>query len=104
MSPHDPTLPTEPGASPADGRPRAQRPDDSSLVGFSVDLTSHEALRRTHVLAALGPDWDPIAVLSDEDKAHELLYSHLDEEQQRLYDDLVAAGVLPRRESGDAAA
>ncbi|MFF7187465.1 DUF6400 family protein [Streptomyces sp. NPDC008222] len=100
MSPHDPTLPNEPDEPAAAGRPAA---DSTSLGDFNVDLTSHEALRRTHVLAALGPDWDPVAVLRDEDKARDLLYSNLSEEQQRLYDDLVAAGVLPRRGDGSAA-
>ncbi|MGW1158649.1 DUF6400 family protein [Streptomyces sp. NPDC002519] len=103
MSPHDPTLPHEPDETAADRRPAADRPDSASLVDFSVDLTSHEALRRTHVLAALGPDWDPLAVLRDEDRARDLLYSDLSEEQRRLYDDLVAAGVLPGRGGGSAA-
>ncbi|MFJ5532961.1 DUF6400 family protein [Streptomyces sp. NPDC093261] len=103
MSPHGPTLPNDPDEPAAEGRPAADRPDSTSLADFSVDLTSHEALRRTHVLAALGPDWDPVAVLHDEDKARDMLYSHLSEEQQRLYDDLVAAGVLPRRGDGSAA-
>ncbi|GAA3494728.1 hypothetical protein GCM10019016_018280 [Streptomyces prasinosporus] len=52
-------------------------------------------LRRTHVLAALGPDWDPVAALRGEEEAHRLLYPGLDAEQQRLHDELVAAGVLP---------
>ncbi|MDT0468117.1 MULTISPECIES: DUF6400 family protein [Streptomyces] len=103
MSPHDPTLPNEPDEPAAEGRPAVDRPDSASLGDFSVDLTSHEALRRTHVLAALGPDWDPVAVLRDEDKARDMLYSDLSEEQQRLYDELVAAGVLPRRGDGSAA-
>ncbi|MEU6370245.1 DUF6400 family protein [Streptomyces sp. NPDC046931] len=103
MSPHDRTLPNEPDEPTTAGRPPADRPDSASLVEFSVDLTSHESLRRTHVLAAIGPDWDPVAVLRDEDRARELLYSDLSEEQQRLYDDLVAAGVLPTRGDGSAA-
>jgi hypothetical protein len=37
----------------------------------------------------------PIAVL--EGKAYDMLYSDLDEEQQRIYDELVSAGVLPDR-------
>ncbi|MGV9247712.1 DUF6400 family protein [Streptomyces sp. NPDC003710] len=103
MSPHDPTLPDEPDEPAAAVRRAADPPDSTSLAEFSVDLTSHESLRRTHVLAAIGPDWDPVAVLRDEDRARELLYSNLSEEQQRLYDDLVAAGVLPRRGDGSAA-
>jgi hypothetical protein len=73
-------------------------------VEFTVDLGAHEMLRRAHVLDALGPDWDPGAALRGEEEAYELLYSGLDEEQQRVYDDLVAAGVLPRRGGGGHAA
>ncbi|MFB6626319.1 DUF6400 family protein [Streptomyces sp. NPDC056374] len=36
-------------------------------------------------LASLGPDWDPLAVLREEDAAHALLYLGLNEEQQRLH-------------------
>ncbi|MFE1291038.1 DUF6400 family protein [Streptomyces sp. NPDC058751] len=71
---------------------------------FFVDLSAHEVLRQTQVLAALGPDWDPVEVLRQEEAAYALLYSGLDEEQRRVYDDLVAAGVLPRRGDGRAAA
>lgn len=79
-------------------------PDASELVDFAVDLTSQEVLRRAQVMAALGPDWDPMEVLLGEEAAYDLLYSGLDAGQQRLYDDLVAAGVLPRRGDGRAAA
>ncbi|MEU2714514.1 DUF6400 family protein [Streptomyces sp. NPDC007205] len=71
---------------------------------FAVDLSAHEMLRRTHVMAALGPDWDPAAALRGEEEARALLYSGLDAEQQRIYDELVAAGVLPAGRDGDAAA
>ncbi|MFC4504433.1 MULTISPECIES: DUF6400 family protein [Streptomyces] len=74
------------------------------MSSFDVDLTAHEMLRRSHVLAALGPDWDPVAVLRGEEEANDLLYSGLDDEQQRVYDELVAAGVLPPRGGGSAAA
>ncbi|MFJ5775262.1 DUF6400 family protein [Streptomyces sp. NPDC093094] len=77
---------------------------DPAQTEFSVDLTAQEMLRRAHVLEALGPDWDPGAALRGEEEAYDLLYSGLDEEQQRLYDELVAAGVLPRRGGGHAAA
>ncbi|MFI5621605.1 DUF6400 family protein [Streptomyces sp. NPDC051567] len=70
-------------------------PADRALAGFTVDLTTHEVLRRAQVMAALGQDWDPVEVLRGEEAAYGLLYSGLDEAQQRLYDDLVAAGVLP---------
>ncbi|MGV0601694.1 DUF6400 family protein, partial [Mycolicibacterium pulveris] len=53
--------------------------------------------RRTAVLEAIGDDWDPIAVLAEEQRAYEMLYSDLDADQQQIYDDLVAAGVLPDR-------
>ena len=66
---------------------------------FAYDLTLDEARRRTAVLEAIGDDWDPVAVLAEEDRAYEMLYSDLDEEQQRIYDELVSAGVLPERDS-----
>ncbi|MFJ8111277.1 DUF6400 family protein [Streptomyces sp. NPDC096132] len=85
MSHHGPTSPGEP-------------------LGWSVDLSAHEMLRRAHVLDALGPDWDPVEALRGEEEANALLYSGLDAEQQRVYDELVAAGVLPPRGGGSAAA
>jgi hypothetical protein len=65
---------------------------------FAYDLTLDEARRRAAVLEALGDDWDPIAVLDQERLARDMLYRDLDDEQQRVYDDLVRAGVLPDRE------
>ncbi|WP_326546426.1 DUF6400 family protein [Mycolicibacterium sp. ND9-15] len=62
---------------------------------FAYDLTLDEARRRAAVLEALGDDWDPIAVLEHERLAQNILYRDLDDEQQRIYDDLVRAGVLP---------
>jgi hypothetical protein len=76
----------------------------TGLIPFTIDLTFEEARRRAEVVAALGPDWDPVAALRGEDEAHALLYSGLDEEQQRTYDLLVAAGVLSGEEPGRAAA
>jgi hypothetical protein len=67
-------------------------------LDFAYDLTLDEARRRTAVLQAIGDDWDPIAVLAEENEAYDLLYSNLDEEQQRIYDELVSAGVLPGRD------
>lgn len=64
---------------------------------FEIDLTREEARRRAEMLAAMGPDWDPVAVMAAEDEAFRLLYSGLDEGQQETYDRLVAAGVLPAR-------
>jgi hypothetical protein len=66
-------------------------------LNFAYDLTLDEARRRSAVLEALGEDWDPIAVLAEEQLAEDMLYSDLDAEQQRIYDDLVRAGVLPDR-------
>ena len=86
MSAHDESLPTEP-------------------VDIADDITGHEMTRRAHVMNALGAEWDPVAVMRGEEEAYDRLYSGLDQEQQRLYDTLVAAGVLPRRggDAGDAA-
>lgn len=69
-------------------------------MDFAYDLTLDEARRRAAVLEAIGEDWDPLAVLAEEDRAYAMLYSGLDDEQQRMYDDLVAAGVLPDRVAG----
>ena len=66
-------------------------------LDFACDLTLDEARRRSAVLEAIGDEWDPIAVLAEEQKAYDMLYSDLDEEQQRVYDELVRAGVLPER-------
>ena len=66
-------------------------------LDFAYDLTLDEARRRSAVLEAIGDDWDPMAVLAEEQMAYDMLYSDLDEEQQRIYDELVRAGVLPER-------
>jgi hypothetical protein len=49
------------------------------------------------VLEAIGADWDPIHALAEEEQAYAMLYSNLDDEQQRHYDTLVSARVLPDR-------
>lgn len=67
-------------------------------LNFAYDLTLDEARRRTAVLEAIGDDWDPIAVLAEENKAYEMLYFNLDKEQRRVYAELISAGVLPERE------
>jgi hypothetical protein len=72
----------------------------TNQLAFAYDLTLDEARRRAAVLAAIGDDWDPVEVLAQEDRAYAMLYSGLDDEQQRLYDDLVVAGVLPDRAAG----
>jgi len=72
-------------------------------LDFAYDLTLDEARRRSAMLEAMGDDWDPIAVLGEEQRAYDLLYSNLDEEQQRVYEQLVRAGVLPERTAARAA-
>ena len=73
---------------------------EADHLAFAYDLTLDEARRRAAILEAIGDDWDPVEVLAQEDRAYALLYSNLDDDQQRVYDDLVAAGVLPDREAG----
>ncbi|MEW2546845.1 DUF6400 family protein [Streptomyces sp. NPDC047002] len=77
--------------------------DSTGLTAFTFDLTADESRRRAEVVAALGEHWDPAAALTGEDEAYALLYSGLDAEQQRTYDMLVAAGVLPGEGPGRAA-
>ncbi|MFB7175793.1 DUF6400 family protein [Streptomyces sp. NPDC056254] len=98
MAPHHPAP-----DDPARGADTGVGADGSALVDFAVDLTSQEVLRRAQVMEALGSGWDPVEVLLGEEAAYDLLYSGLDAEQQRLYDDLVTAGVLPARGGRDAA-
>ena len=66
-------------------------------LDFALDLTLEEARRRSAMLEAIGDDWDPVAVLAEEDHAYDMLYADLDDQQQAIYDELVAAGVLPDR-------
>lgn len=73
---------------------------EANHLAFAYDLTLDEARRRSAVLEAIGDDWDPVEVLAQEDRAWAMLYSDLDDDQQRIYDDLVAAGVLPDRVAG----
>ena len=49
-------------------------------LDFAYDLTLDEARRRSAVLEAIGEDWDPVAVLAEEEQAYEMLYSDLDED------------------------
>ncbi|MFE3112639.1 DUF6400 family protein [Kitasatospora indigofera] len=69
------------------------------LMSLDFDLTLHEARRRVEVIAAIGSLWDPITAIRSEETAYALLYSNLDPDQQRTYDNLVQAGVLPQRDS-----
>jgi hypothetical protein len=72
-------------------------PTNSTGLEFAFDLTLDEVRRRSAVLEAIGPDWDPVRALAEEEQAYAMLYSNLDAEQQRHYDALVSAGVLPDR-------
>ena len=73
---------------------------EADHLAFAYDLTLDEARRRAAIVEAIGDDWDPVEVLAQEDRAYAMLYSNLDDDQQRIYDDLVAAGVLPDRVAG----
>ncbi|WP_280493559.1 DUF6400 family protein [Nocardia asiatica] len=70
---------------------------------FAYDLTLDEVRRRSAVVAAFGDDWDPVAVLAEEELAYDMLYSNLDVEQQRIYEELLQAGILPDRATRDTA-
>lgn len=70
---------------------------NSAQLEFACDLTLDEVRRRSAVLEAIGDNWDPIQALAEEEQAYAMLYSNLDAEQQRQYDMLVEAGVLPDR-------
>lgn len=74
------------------------------ILTLTLDLGMDEVRRRTEIMRAFGPDWDPIAMLQGEDEAYERLYSGLDHEQRNVYERLVQAGVLtPRGRESDAA-
>ncbi|MDH2426256.1 DUF6400 family protein [Sphaerisporangium sp. TRM90804] len=78
-------------------------PDDNpEPIVFEMDLSAHETRRRAEVMAALGPEWDPPAVMRSEREALDLLYSGLDAEQRVTYEMLAEAGVLLRRGGGRA--
>ncbi len=74
------------------------------IHAFDIDLTREEARRQAEVVAALGAEWDPLAVIEGEREAYRMLYSGLDAEQSEVYRRLVAAGVLPGREGDGRAA
>jgi Family of unknown function (DUF6400) len=67
----------------------------TSLIPYTLDLTAHETTRLAAVLDALGPHWNPIDIYTGEAQAHQMLYAHLDADQQTTYDVLLAAGELP---------
>ncbi len=66
----------------------------ATLVPFTIDLTAHEGTRLVTVLNTLGPLWDPAEIYAGEAQAQQMLYAHLDPEQQATYDLLLAAGAL----------
>lgn len=68
------------------------------VLAFTYDLTFDEIRRRTAVLEAVGAQWDPVQALAEEDMAYRMLYADLDDAQQRIFDELVRAGVLPDRQ------
>ncbi len=78
--------------------------NDSHAFPFDLDLGADEMRRRAEVVRALGADWDPAEALRGEQQAEETLYSDLDDEQQRIYERLVDAGVLPDIRGGRDAA
>jgi hypothetical protein len=67
----------------------------ASLIPFTIDLTAHETTRLAAVLDALGPHWNPTEIYLGEAHAHQMLYAHLDADQQATYDLLLTAGELP---------
>ena len=79
--------------------------EDTTSMGVeacrnAMAMALRERTTEVAVLKAIGDDWDPVEVLAQEDRAYAMLYSNLDDDQQRIYDDLVAAGVLPDRVAG----
>jgi hypothetical protein len=77
-------------------------PTDPTDQDFSYDLALDEFRWRSAALEAIGDDWDPVVALTVEEQSYGMLYSNLDAEQQRHYDTLVDAGVLPDRAAGRA--
>jgi Family of unknown function (DUF6400) len=68
----------------------------ANLASFNIDFTAHEGTRLAAVLAAMGTNWDPNQIYTDETEAQRMLYAHLDPDQQATFDVLVAKGVLPK--------
>ncbi|MGH3410797.1 MAG: DUF6400 family protein [Streptosporangiaceae bacterium] len=74
-------------------------PEPSDVV-LAYDVALDTARWRAAALEAIGDDWDPIEVLVEEHRRYAMLYSGLDDEQRRTYDELVRAGILPDRTTG----
>lgn len=64
------------------------------MTDLFLNLAEDESRRRLAMLEA-SPDFDPVHALTVQTEANRLLYSNLDEQQQRIYEELVEAGVLP---------
>ena len=75
--------------------------DKTNELVMAFDLAVDEARRRAAVLRAIGAHWDPAVVLANEQAACEMLYSGLDSQTQQIYDNLVAARVIPRQQSSN---
>jgi hypothetical protein len=73
--------------------PSAQTPRSGGT--WELDLASHEAVRLSHVLAAMPPDWDMAASLTGEDLALTMLMGGLSDQQLAQLRHLIEAGVLP---------
>ena len=67
------------------------------LVDFTLDLAAHEQTRVAAVLSAAGDQLDLVDMYYNECDATRMLYSGLSPEQWKIYDQLVAAGVLGDR-------
>ncbi len=63
-------------------------------MDYVFDLTAHETTRLAAVLAACADTYDPVEILAGEQEALRLLYTDLSPEQEAIYGQLVAAGVL----------
>ena len=75
--------------------------DKTNELVMTFDLAVDESRRRAALLHAIGPHWDPVVVLANEQEAWEMLYSGLDGPTQQIYNDLAAARVILRRQSGN---
>lgn len=74
--------------------------DKTNELVMTFDLAVDESRRRAAMLHAIGAHWDPVVVLANEQAACEMLYFGLDGTAHKIYEYLVAAHVIPRRQSG----
>lgn len=66
----------------------------SDLTSVDFDLSGHEQARLAATLTACADDLDLVDVFAKECAAARMLYSNLSPEQQRVYAQLEAAGIL----------